>query len=223
MKVISILGGAIVMCFSEIHNEVQPNTGLLKTSPMKIIVIDNYDSFTYNLVHYLEDITGSLPDVVYNDLVNIASIEDYDLVVLSPGPGLPHEAGRLMEIIERFVTIKPFLGICLGHQALALHFGGKLVNLKRLYHGDADELMVLEESIYAAIDSPIDVGRYHSWVVDEYTLPTALICTARSSEHHVMSFRHQYLPIVGLQFHPESILTPKGKQILQNCLQYLCP
>jgi anthranilate synthase component II len=188
---------------------------------MKIIVIDNYDSFTYNLVHYLEEITGSEPTVVTNDIADLDSIADFDLVVLSPGPGLPREAGRLMEIIANYVSIKPFLGICLGHQALALHFGGELLNLDRLYHGDADKLEVLENEIYTGINLPIEVGRYHSWVVDVASFPSMLVCSATSSDGHIMSFRHQTLPVIGLQFHPESILTPAGKQILRNCINNL--
>ncbi len=196
--------------------------GQAPTRCMKIIVIDNYDSFTYNLVHYIEGSTGFRPTVVTNDLEDFSIIDDYDVVVLSPGPGLPQEAGRLMELIERFVRHKPFLGICLGHQALALHFGGELKNLERLYHGDADNLEVLDETVYQGLTFPIEVGRYHSWVVDGSTLPPELNCTAKSSDGQIMSYTHQTLPVIGLQFHPESVLTPQGKQILHNCIQYLC-
>jgi anthranilate synthase component II len=190
---------------------------------LKICVVDNYDSFTYNLVHYLEDITGALPMVFTNDIEDLSVLEDFDLLVLSPGPGLPDKAGRLMEIIERYVDSKPMLGICLGHQALAIHFGGELINLSRLFHGDQDRLTVLasEKGLYSDVELPVLVGRYHSWVVNSATFPKNLSCTAISSDNQVMSFEHKNLPVIGLQYHPESILTPQGKTILSAAVHQL--
>lgn len=185
----------------------------------KIIVIDNYDSFVYNLVHYLEDLNCKV-SVKRNDEIYIDEIEDYDKILISPGPGLPNEAANLGKIISTYAPSKPMLGVCLGQQAIAEFFGGLLYNLEKVYHGVATKISITEEASILFKDLPkeIEVGRYHSWGVQN--LPNVLIPTSYDENGQIMSFKHSYLPIFAVQFHPESVLTPYGKKILQNWVEH---
>ena len=185
---------------------------------MKIIVIDNYDSFTYNLVHYLEEL-GSKVTVKRNDEVEIKEIEEFDKIVLSPGPGVPNEAGLLKEIISFYSGSKSILGVCLGHQAIAEFFGADLINLKKVYHGVATNINIIKEDpIFKNLPNPLKVGRYHSWVVKE-PLPDELEVLALDENGQIMALKHKSLDIRGVQFHPESILTESGKSLLKNWLK----
>ena len=184
---------------------------------MKIAVIDNYDSFTFNLVHYLEK-NNALVTVFRNDELEIDELLDYDKILLSPGPGLPNEAGILLKIIETYHKTKPILGICLGHQAIAEFFGAKLENQKSVTHGEADEIFKTDENedLFKNISNPITVGRYHSWIVSNDNFPDELEITSVNNDNQIMSLRHKNYDIKGIQFHPESILTPNGETIIKN-------
>ncbi len=183
----------------------------------QILVIDNYDSFVYNLVHYLEDL-GCDVVVKRNDQLQIEDVEPFDKVLLSPGPGIPDEAGLLKEIIKTYADTKSIFGVCLGQQAIGEVFGGNLINLDEVYHGVATEvkLSVTDEVIFEGLNSTFNVGRYHSWVVDDKDLPTCLEVTSYDENGQVMSIRHKELDVRGVQFHPESVLTPDGKKMLEN-------
>lgn len=187
---------------------------------MRILVLDNQDSFVFNLVHYLEAFGHS---VNVKRAVNISDIDisDYDKLVLSPGPGLPGESGELMLAIERWHKTLPILGVCLGHQALALFFGAQLHNLEQVTHGISTPINILSQSDKLFTDLPerIEVGRYHSWSVLNHSLSLELECTAIDDNGVIMAIRHKTLPINGIQFHPESILTPLGRKIVQNWLE----
>jgi len=184
-----------------------------------VLVIDNYDSFTYNLVHYLIDL-GYEVEVFRNDKISLDNIEAYSHIVLSPGPGIPEEAGLLKDIIARYGSVKNFFGVCLGMQAIGEVYGGSLVNLDRVYHGTATTMKVIKEDpIYAGLPQEMEVGRYHSWVVDP-KLPEELYSTSVDANGQVMSLRHRVHSVVGVQFHPESVLTPHGKQMLLNWLNH---
>ena len=183
---------------------------------MKVLVIDNYDSFTYNLVHYLEDL-GCEVTVKRNDQLTLDEVDAFEKIVLSPGPGIPDEAGLLKAIIKTYAPTKSILGVCLGQQAIAEVFGGTLINLKTVYHGVATKVTscVNDESLFNGLDKTIDVGRYHSWVVDP-NLPDVLEATSYDENGQVMSLRHKVYDLKGVQYHPESVLTPHGKKILEN-------
>lgn len=187
---------------------------------MKIAVIDNYDSFTFNLVHYLEK-HNAFVTVFRNDELEIDELLNYDKILLSPGPGLPNEAGILLKIIETYHKTKPILGICLGHQAIAEYFGAKLENQKSVTHGEADEIFKTSENedLFKDISSPITVGRYHSWIVSDESFPEILEITSVNKNNKIMSLRHKDYDIKGVQFHPESILTPHGETIIRNWLK----
>jgi anthranilate synthase component 2 len=186
---------------------------------MKVLVIDNYDSFTYNLVHYLEDLNCEVT-VKRNNKLALEDVEAFDKIVLSPGPGIPDEAGLLKDIIRRYAPTKSILGVCLGQQAIAEVFGGKLVNLDTVFHGVATtiEITVDNEPLFANMEKNITVGRYHSWVVDA-NLPETLEATSIDENGQIMSLRHKYYDVKGVQYHPESVLTPHGKQILENWIK----
>ena len=183
---------------------------------MKVLVIDNYDSFTYNLVHYLEDLDCEVI-VKRNDKFDLEEVGSFDKIVLSPGPGIPDEAGLLKPLIERYAATKSILGVCLGQQAIGEVFGGRIHNLDTVYHGVATKitLSVDDENLFAGLDSSFEVGRYHSWVVDA-DLPDELEATSYDENGQVMSLRHKIFDVKGVQFHPESVLTPNGKQLLKN-------
>ena len=181
-----------------------------------VLVIDNYDSFTYNLVHYLEDLECKVT-VVRNDKLSLDDIEPFDKIVLSPGPGIPDEAGLLKDIIKRYAPSKSILGVCLGQQAIGEVFGGSLINLEDVYHGVSTKvtITVSDEPLFKGLDKEIEVGRYHSWVVHP-DLPEDLEATSFDENGQVMSLRHKTYDVKGVQYHPESVLTPHGKLILKN-------
>lgn len=186
----------------------------------KIVVIDNYDSFTYNLVHYLEDLNCDVT-VYRNDVFDLEEIEPFDKIVLSPGPGIPEEAGLLKEVIKKYASTKPILGICLGQQAIGEVFGAELINLEKVYHGVATKIIITEnDTLFNDLPLEIEVGRYHSWVIDKNTIPKELKVTSVDENGEIMSIKHISLDIKAVQFHPESILTPFGKKMLENWLTY---
>ena len=186
----------------------------------KIVVIDNYDSFTYNLVHYLEDLNCDVT-VYRNDEFDLEEIELFDKIVLSPGPGIPEEAGLLKEVIKKYASTKPILGICLGQQAIGEVFGAELMNLEKVYHGIATTIFITEnDTLFNDLPSEIEVGRYHSWVIDKNTIPEVLKVTSVDENGEIMSIKHISLDIKAVQFHPESILTPFGKKMLENWLSH---
>ena len=182
----------------------------------KVLVIDNYDSFTYNLVHYLEDLNCEVT-VVRNDKLDIEDVKPFNKIVLSPGPGIPDEAGLLKAIIKEYASTKSILGVCLGQQAIGEVFGGSLINLEEVYHGVATNVTITvdDESLFKGLEKEIEVGRYHSWVVNP-NLPDCLEATSFDANGQVMSLRHREYDVKGVQYHPESVLTPNGKQILEN-------
>ncbi|MEO6893826.1 MAG: aminodeoxychorismate/anthranilate synthase component II [Ginsengibacter sp.] len=191
---------------------------------MKILIFDNYDSFTYNLVHVVEKITHEKADVFRNDKISLEKINEYDKIILSPGPGLPSESGLLLELIKEYAPSKSILGVCLGQQAIAEVFGGKLVNLKEVYHGVATKIKVKEDrtqsenDIFKDLPDVLEVGRYHSWIVGEENFPTDLEITARDENGYIMALRHTTFDVQGVQFHPESVLTPDGEKMMRNWL-----
>lgn len=187
----------------------------------RILVIDNYDSFTYNIVHCIENLTGKRPDVFRNDEIELSRIDDYDRIVLSPGPGIPEEAGICLDIVRKYAGRKSILGICLGHQAIGEAFGGRLINLESVYHGIASEVTVTDQSDYLYKDIPgtFTAGRYHSWVLERASLPSCLSVTCTGRNDLVMGIRHNEFDIRGVQFHPESVLTEKGTDIISNWLR----
>lgn len=181
----------------------------------KILVIDNYDSFTYNLVHYLEELDCEVT-VKRNDQLSLEEVDAFEKIVLSPGPGIPEEAGLLKEIIAKYAPTKSIFGVCLGQQAIGEVFGGSLINLDEVYHGIATQIQIIKEDIiFAGIPKKIEVGRYHSWVVNP-DLPEALESTSVDENGQIMSLRHKTYDVCAVQFHPESVLTPHGKKILEN-------
>lgn len=203
---------------------------------MKILVFDNYDSFTYNLVHLVEKITHDKVDVYRNDELPMEKAKEYDKIILSPGPGIPSEAGMLLPLIKEYAASKSILGVCLGHQAIGEAFGGTLTNLSTVYHGIATgirlvnrESLVRDHSprtthhapndIFAGLPDEIEVGRYHSWVVDEKGFPEELEIRAKDANNYIMALQHKNYDVQGLQFHPESVLTPDGEKILRNWLK----
>lgn len=196
---------------------------------MKIVMIDNYDSFTYNLVHLVKELGADIT-VYRNDQFQLEDLEAFDKIMLSPGPGIPSEAGLLLDVIRTYAGRKPILGICLGEQAIGEVFGGTLVNLSDVFHGVQTPAHVVEFSerdekegdyIFAGLPVDIQVGRYHSWVVDAQSLPECLEATCYSDEGQVMALRHKEYDIRGIQFHPESVLTPDGKKMIMNWLLHL--
>lgn len=187
---------------------------------MNIVIIDNYDSFTYNLSHQLKAL-GAQVDVVRNDAFQMSRLESYDKIVLSPGPGIPEEAGLLNDVIRRYAGRKPILGVCLGHQAIAEVFGGRLENLRTVYHGVQTPTHIINHDyLFEHLPETFETGRYHSWVVSRSGLPDSLEVTAISDDGHIMALRHRTYDVRGIQFHPESILTPEGARILQNWLNH---
>ena len=188
---------------------------------MNILIIDNYDSFTYNLVHYLEELNCNV-EVVRNDQMDLQDIEKYTALVLSPGPGLPKDAGNLMGVINKYYLSKPILGVCLGMQALAEFFGGRLYNQQEVKHGISEKCkQVYPNKLFTNLNEEFEVGLYHSWAIDLATVK-CLNVTATSENKVLMALEHTSLPIVGVQFHPESILTPNGKEMILNFITKFC-
>ena len=192
------------------------NTSSSQENPKgAILVIDNYDSFTYNLVHYLEDLDCEVV-VKRNDQISLEEVDAFQKIVLSPGPGIPDEAGLLKPIIAKYASSKSIFGVCLGQQAIAEVFGGSIVNLDQVYHGVSTKITLVEnDALFAGLPKELEVGRYHSWVVDP-KLPEVLVATSFDENGQVMSLRHTHYDVSAVQFHPESVLTPKGKEILKN-------
>ena len=186
---------------------------------MKIIIIDNYDSFTYNLSHLIKEL-GAEVTVYRNDQFELPQLEQFDKIVLSPGPGIPSEAGLLLDVIRTYAGKKPILGVCLGHQAIGESFGGKLENLSEVFHGVATEGKQFGiDPIFNGLPERITMGRYHSWVVSKEDFPSCLEITAESDEGQIMALRHREYDIHGIQFHPESVLTTEGRTMLKNWLE----
>lgn len=186
---------------------------------MKILVFDNYDSFTYNLVHLVEKILHQKVDVYRNDELPLERVKEYDKIILSPGPGIPEEAGLLLSLIEEYASSKSILGVCLGEQAIGQAFGGRLENLSTVYHGVATSCELIAASpLFKGLPKTIEVGRYHSWIVSDENFPDELEVTARDDNGYIMALQHKKYDVQGVQFHPESVLTPRGEQILRNWL-----
>jgi anthranilate synthase component 2 len=185
---------------------------------MKIVIIDNYDSFTYNLVHLVREL-GAEVTVYRNDQFQLNQLEVFDKIILSPGPGIPSEAGLLLDVISHYAGRIPMLGVCLGHQAIGEVFGAHLTNLSKVYHGVSTPITQYgNDEIFAGLSRRFEVGRYHSWVVDKTDFPDCLEITAESDDGSIMALKHKSYDIRGIQFHPESILTPNGRRILENWL-----
>ena len=184
---------------------------------MKLLILDNYDSFTFNLVHYVEQFCDDVT-VRRNDELTLDEVEQFDAIVLSPGPGLPKDAGIMPALIQRYAPTKKILGVCLGHQAIGEAFGATLKNLDQVHHGVAIPVNILkpDELLFRNIPLRIETGRYHSWVIDKATVPTELTITATDDEGEVMAARHDRFDVCGVQFHPESLLTPEGLKIIGN-------
>ena len=191
-----------------------------KISEMKILVFDNYDSFTYNLVHLVEKILHQKVDVFRNDQIPLEAVKAYDKIILSPGPGIPEEAGLLLPLINEYASSKSILGVCLGHQAIGEAFGAKLVNLDKVYHGVATPITVTNPNsqILKGMGDTIEVGRYHSWIVSDKNFPEELDITAVDSNGFIMGLQHKQFDVQGVQFHPESVLTPNGEKMMRNWL-----
>ena len=189
---------------------------------MKILVFDNYDSFTYNLVHLVEKIIHEKVYVFRNDQISLEAVNAYDKIILSPGPGIPEEAGLLLPLIKEYAATKSILGVCLGHQAIGQAFGGTLKNLDKVYHGVATKINILNEAapMLKGLGKEVEVGRYHSWIVAKENFPSELEITALDDNGYVMALQHKTFDVQGVQFHPESVLTPDGEKMLRNWLNH---
>lgn len=185
---------------------------------MKVLILDNYDSFTYNLVQYIQEILGHKVDVIRNDQMTLDQVDAYDVIVLSPGPGVPKDAGIMPELIKRYAPTKSILGVCLGHQAIGEAFGASIENLENVFHGIATAIEITDdgEKLFDGLPKEIIVGRYHSWIVKQAGLPDCFHVTAVAENNIIMALSHKYYHVKGMQFHPESIMTKDGKQILSN-------
>lgn len=187
---------------------------------MKILVFDNYDSFTYNLVQMIKELTTASVEVFRNDEIPLEQVKSYDKILLSPGPGIPSESGLLLPLIKEYAATKSIFGVCLGQQAIAESFGGSLSNLSKVYHGIATEVQLTNSSIlFEGLPQSFKVGRYHSWVVNEQDLPKDLIITSKDEDGFIMSLEHSQFDVKGVQYHPESVLTPNGAKIIENWLK----
>lgn len=189
---------------------------------MKVLIFDNYDSFTYNLVHIVEHILQRKTDVFRNDALPLEEVKRYDKIILSPGPGIPSEAGLLLPLIKEYAASKSILGVCLGHQAIGESFGGKLVNLTTVFHGVANKVNISNNipvpKIFKNLPQTFEAGRYHSWIVSDEQFPQTLEVTARDENGYIMAMQHKTFDIQGVQFHPESVLTPCGETMIKNWL-----
>lgn len=185
-----------------------------------ILILDNYDSFTYNLYHLVKELSNDNIEVIRNDQLTVEDADVFDKIILSPGPGIPEEAGLLLPIIKEYAPHKSILGVCLGHQAIGQSFGATLTNLSNVYHGLQSEIdIIADDPLFSGLGTQLAVGRYHSWVINPDSLPEELIVTAMSKENQIMGIRHKQYDVHGIQFHPESILTPQGKVMMQNFLR----
>jgi anthranilate synthase component II len=186
----------------------------------RILVFDNYDSFTYNLVHLVEKITHEKVDVFRNDQISLEAVNAYDKIILSPGPGVPEEAGLLLPLIKKYAATKSILGVCLGHQAIGQAFGGTLKNLDKVYHGVATKINITDghAPVLKGLGKAIEVGRYHSWIIAMENFPDQLQITAVDENNYIMALQHKTYDVQGVQFHPESVLTPDGEKIMRNWL-----
>lgn len=195
------------------------NFQIFQSKKMKILVLDNYDSFTYNLVYIVRQLGyGAQMDVFRNDKISLEDVDQYDKILLSPGPGIPSEAGIMPELLKKYSATKSILGVCLGHQAIGEAFGGDLINLSEVLHGVSSKVTVQKDLLFDGIPDTFSIGRYHSWVVDESTLSSDLEVIARTPDQQIMAVRHKEFDVRGVQFHPESILTENGVRIMQNWL-----
>jgi anthranilate synthase component II len=188
---------------------------------MKILVFDNYDSFTYNLVHLVEKITDVKPDVFRNDKIALEDVAQYDKIILSPGPGIPEEAGLLLPLIKMYAATKTILGVCLGHQAIGEAFGAKLINLDTVFHGVATKIIQTENRslLFKGFENEFEAGRYHSWIIDTATVPEGFEVTALDENNYIMAMQHKTYNLQSVQFHPESVLTPDGEKMMRNWLE----
>ena len=190
---------------------------------MRILVFDNYDSFTYNLVHLVEKLIHKKVEVFRNDQIPLEKVREFDKIILSPGPGIPKEAGLLLPLISEYASTKSILGVCLGHQAIGEAFGGKLTNLSTVYHGVATPIQLneqgLESDLFKELPGEITVGRYHSWIISREDFPEELEITATDENDYIMGIQHRSYDVKGVQFHPESVLTPQGETIIRNWLK----
>ena len=202
------------------NTNTKASTSLEGSKQLKILVIDNYDSFVYNLVHYLEELDCTVT-VKRNDQLDLNEVEQYDKILLSPGPGIPDEAGLLKETIKQYAPTKSMLGVCLGQQAIGEVFGGNLTNLDKVFHGVATSAtqLVADEPLFKNIDKEFEIGRYHSWVVSSENFPADLEITSLDQNGQIMSLRHKHYDVRGVQFHPESVLTPEGKKMIKNWVE----
>jgi anthranilate synthase component II len=189
---------------------------------MKVLIFDNYDSFTYNLVHLVEKILHQKVEVFRNDQIPLEKVAEYDKIILSPGPGIPEEAGLLLPLIKQYAPTKSILGVCLGHQAIGEAFGGKLINLSTVYHGVATDCQLSTgiSQLFEGLPGNITIGRYHSWIVSDKDFPADLEITARDENNYIMGLQHKTYDVQGVQFHPESVLTPDGEKIMRNWLKH---
>ncbi|WP_172277624.1 anthranilate synthase component II [Chryseobacterium sp. LAM-KRS1] len=196
------------------------NDNIKTQSTAKVLVFDNYDSFTYNLVQIIERILNQKVDIYRNDEISLEEVEKYDKIILSPGPGIPEESGILLDLIRKYAPTKSILGVCLGQQAIAEAFGGRLINLSEIFHGVATttELVKEKTKLFQNLSSGMEVGRYHSWAVDPDQFPEELEITAVDKDGMIMALQHKTYDVHGVQFHPESILTPDGEVIIKNFL-----
>ncbi|SIO18197.1 anthranilate synthase component II [Algoriphagus halophilus] len=187
---------------------------------MRILVLDNYDSFTYNLVYIVRQLGyGNQMDIFRNDKISLKEVDQYDKILLSPGPGVPKDAGIMPELLKKYSATKSILGVCLGHQAIGEAFGSSLINLSEVLHGVASQVSVRPDLLFKGVPDTFKIGRYHSWVIDESTLSQDLEIIAQTPDNQIMGVRHKTFDVRGLQFHPESILTENGVQIIQNWLE----
>ena len=202
------------------NSESLTETNSTSKDKVKILVFDNYDSFTYNLVHAVKKLGYTNIEVHRNDQITLEEIERFDKIILSPGPGVPSESGILLDVIRTYAPTKSILGVCLGEQAIAEAFGGTLINLTDVHHGVSSQVNVLAEDVlFNGLAKQLEVGRYHSWAAEKSTLPECLTITAVDNEGMIMALQHKNYDVRGVQFHPESVLTPTGEQMLKNWLE----
>lgn len=188
----------------------------------KILILDNYDSFTYNIAHYVDENPNYKAVVIRNDAISLEEINKFDTIILSPGPGLPKDAGIMNALVKKYASTKKILGICLGMQAIGEIFGGQLINMEKVYHGISSSINITKKNsiIYKNLPNSFKVGRYHSWVIDQENFPNTLEITAQTKQNEIMSLKHKEYAVFGVQYHPESILTEHGKQLIANFLNY---